>query len=151
MVEDICKLIRIMLDFESSNAGSLNSGSSLNQVFNEYMLDDTKPIISSVKKATEFQSQMINLMSEPDYSSLKHDLEVLQRRLNPEAYPEVYQDQYDYLAPDKTFHWYDIFNIMIGLLEGAMGAIPSNKNSLYCSTNSTSVRKNTYALILEFS
>ncbi len=35
MVEDICKLIRIMLDFESSNAGSLNSGSSLNQVFNE--------------------------------------------------------------------------------------------------------------------
>jgi len=36
----------------------------------------------------------------------------------------------------------DIFNIPLGIIEGAMAAITSNKANLFCSGNSTAARGN---------
>lgn len=36
----------------------------------------------------------------------------------------------------------DIFNIPLGIIEGSMAAIQSNKANLFCSLNSTAARKN---------
>jgi hypothetical protein len=60
-------------------------------------------------------------------------------------------DYIEYTEADEEWHWYDIFNVVMGLVEGSMGAIPSNTNSYYCSKNSTEARGNTEAMIEEFS
>lgn len=48
--------------------------------------------------------------------------------------------QTEYVEPDKKFYLEDIFNVLMGLIEGSMGAVESNLFSFQCSRNSSAVR-----------
>lgn len=52
-----------------------------------------------------------------------------------------------YLEPDKTFRWTDSFNVIMGMIEGSMGAVDSNIYSFQCSRNSTAVRADVQLMI----
>jgi hypothetical protein len=41
-----------------------------------------------------------------------------------------------------TFSLMDVFNIPLGIIEGALGAIKSKEANFLCSRNTTSARKN---------
>jgi len=69
----------------------------------------------------------------------KKDFNKKQRRVG-ESYIQYTTDQME-------FKWFDTFNVIMGLLEGAMAAIPSNTNSYYCSLNTTEARGNTKSMI----
>jgi hypothetical protein len=60
-------------------------------------------------------------------------------------------DAYTPIKADYTFVWVDTFNLMFGIIEGAMGAIPSNTNNYYCSLNLTAGRLNINYMIDYFS
>lgn len=48
--------------------------------------------------------------------------------------------QIEYVEPDKNFYLEDVFNVLMGLIEGSMGAVESNLFSFQCSRNSSAVR-----------
>ena len=52
---------------------------------------------------------------------------------------------------DTTFYLTDSINVVLGLLEGAMSAIPSNTQNYYCSKNVTLARGYLTTMITDFS
>ena len=48
--------------------------------------------------------------------------------------------QTEYVEPDKSFRIDDFFNVIMGMLEGSMGAVESNIYSFQCSRNSSAAR-----------
>lgn len=115
MAGNIAKLIRIVIDFTSSNAAYLDS----NDVHNS-----THPI-----RQINYVDESIMALKTIDYD-MREPLTIL-------------------LGSDITNSWAnltfkigDVFNIPLGIIEGAMAAITSNKANLYCSGNSTAARGN---------
>jgi hypothetical protein len=54
-------------------------------------------------------------------------------------------------APDKTFRLGDPLNMVFGVVEGSMSAIPSSTFNYQCGKNTTLARTYTNNMVLDFS
>ncbi len=117
MSGELAKLLRIVLDFDSSNAAGLNKAEK----------KTNKHYLQSVKQ----ESTLIDSVA----------LKIMQGTLGG-----LYLTQINNLNTSPWLNlqisWLDIFNIPFGLVEGSMAAIQSNTDNFHCGTNTTAARKN---------
>ena len=122
-----------MLDFESANAASNPMSEELLNYYSNYNNNQEEDLIYSFDEEF-FQDDTVSVNFE-EYSRPK-----LKSSSSGKS-----------ITPDYKFYWNSIFYIPIGLLEGSMGAIPSNTNNYYCSSNSTAIRGYTTSMTSDFS
>lgn len=109
---EVAKLVRIMLDFESSNAAALNGTQKApGDMTLRQKLSAKKPIVDNLIK------KVMGL--------------------------KVKTNSWD----TATFGLMDVFNIPLGIIEGALGAIKSKEANFLCSRNTTAARKNLEAMV----
>ena len=109
---EVAKLVRIMLDFESSNAAALNGTQKTpGDMTLRQKLSAKKPIVDNLIK------KVMGL--------------------------KVKTNSWD----TATFGLMDVFNIPLGIIEGALGAIKSKEANFLCSRNTTAARKNLEAMV----
>lgn len=127
MAGDIAKLFRIILDFTSSNAASL-------ETLNNISISKKAKSLFNILK--EDSTMLDNLLVSIFNGELDLNIESILGQASTSVNP----------WKSLTFKISDIFNIPLGIVEGGMAAIESNTASLYCSKNSTAARKNIYAM-----
>jgi hypothetical protein len=129
MAGNIAKLIRLIVDFTSSNAASLDTQEAKDN------LKTAKSIFSSLEKhkATYLDKAIMAITEGEIKFDLRETLHNLVRATAANPWTQL------------TFKVSDIFNIPLGIIEGSMAAITSNKANLFCSLNSTAARKDIYS------
>lgn len=132
MAGDIAKLFRIILDFTSSNAASLDTPQKVAN------MNKAKSLFNVLKEDTTFLDQLFVSIFNGELDLNIESILGLQATTSTNPWKSL------------TFKISDIFNIPLGVIEGGMAAIESNTASLYCSKNSTASRKNIYEMQSSF-
>lgn len=129
--ETVAKIIRIIFDFESSEASSY--GNQFATVKAAKLLRQHSP--SEVNK-----NGIVNLLAKGLFKAVAPTMKLKPVQLKGFMDYEGLTNEAPIVESD-TWTWDDFVQFGLGTIDGAMGALPSGTSGLYCNRNSTLARQ----------
>ena len=153
MAGEIAKLLRLVLDFESSTASSYKHGTSYQlPTYEDDMEDEAeiytwKPTLKDSNYADDSWYSLAGIFGtvRTAFSTdckTKTQKRMVKRQDEEETTTDEETTTEEGGLFSFTYKWglIDIFNLPLGVIDGAMGALPSDSFAYYCNKNLTAAR-----------
>ncbi len=143
MVGEIAKMIRLVLDFESSTSGSMAAATAAAGGYYQQKRNDnyfSTPNLKASYETTEDKELDDWWSMNAIFSKVKSTLMPCKTRTQRLRQDEVVTEEGGIFSFTYVWDLADIFNIPLGFIDGAMGALPSDSNAYYCNKNLTAAR-----------
>jgi hypothetical protein len=139
MVQSSAELLRIFIDFESSTAAGLDTTKAM-ESFKLYKSERTGDEDALDQLFGMIEAYLVAHSPSSSGPKSKRQVDLEKKALELTETVRNFRLAAEYIEPDKSFRFADIFNVIMGMLDGSMGAVESNIYSFQCSKNSTAAR-----------